>query len=138
MKWDDTKYREITEKIIKVFFIVHNKLGPGFSEKAYHLALLKELRKIFNNVESEKQIPVYYDDEVLIYYIPDIVVEDSVIIELKAVSELNYMHKAQMISQLRASKILVGLLVNFAENKVIFKRIDNFYEIKKQGLNKNS
>lgn len=134
MKWDDTKYRIITEKIIEVFFIVHNKLGPGFSEKAYHLALLKELGKKFNNVESEKQMPVYYDDEVLIYYIPDVVVEGSIIIEVKAVTELNDNHKAQIISQLRASKILVGLLVNFAENKVIFKRIDNFYEIRKQGL----
>ncbi|MCK4665341.1 GxxExxY protein [Candidatus Dependentiae bacterium] len=134
MKWDDTKYGVITEKIIEIFFIVHNKLGPGFSEKAYHLAVLKELRKKFNNVESEKQMPVYYDDEVLIYYIPDVVVEDSIIIEVKAVTELNDNHKAQIISQLRASKILVGLLVNFAENKVIFKRIDNFYEIIKQGL----
>ena len=134
MKWDDSEYREITKRIIKAFYKVHDTLGPGFLEEAYHKALLIELRKQFHDVESEKSFPVLYDEQRVSEYVPDILVEHKVIIEVKAVKELNENHKAQIISQLRVSGILIGFLVNFARKELEFKRFDNFYEIEKRGL----
>jgi len=134
MKWDDSEYRELTDKIIKAFYKVHDTLGPGFLEEAYHKALLIELKKHFNNVDSEKSFTVLYENQEVSKYIPDILVEDKVIIEIKAVNELDENHKAQIISQLRVSGILIGLLVNLARKDLEFKRFDNFYELEKQGL----
>ena len=75
-----------------------------------------------------------YEDQKVSEYIPDILVENKVIIEIKAVKELNENHKAQLISQLRVSEILIGFLVNFAKKELDFQRLDNFYEIEKRGL----
>ena len=134
MKWNDSSYREITDKIIKSFYKVHDALGPGFLEEAYHKALLIELKKYFNNVESEKSFPIIYENQEVGKYIPDILVENKIIIEIKAVNELDENHKAQIISQLRVSGILIGFLVNFAKKELDFRRFDNFYELEKQGL----
>ncbi len=133
MKWDDSQYRDITDKIIRSFYKVHRELGPGLLEKPYHNALSIELSKDFN-VTSEKQFPVIYDNQKVGMYVPDLIVEDRVIIEVKAVKELNEDNKAQLISQLRVTEILIGFLVNFAKKKLQFKRFDNFYQIEKEGL----
>jgi GxxExxY protein len=133
MKWDDTNYRDITNKIIKAFYKVHNKLGPGLLEKAYHNALFIELSKDFK-VDSEKELAVIYENTEVSVYVPDLLIEDKVIVKVKAVKELNETHKAQLISQLRISKILIGFLVNFTEKELKFKRYDNFYQIEKNGL----
>lgn len=133
MKWDDSDYRNITGKIIKAFYKVHDTLGPGFLEEAYHKALFVELSKYFK-VEMEKEFPVVYETKIVSKYVPDLLVEGKIIIEVKAVKELNENHKAQIISQLRISRILIGFLVNFAKKELEFKRFDNFYEIEKQGL----
>ncbi|HPG29524.1 MAG TPA: GxxExxY protein [bacterium] len=134
MHWDDSKYREITGKIIGCFYTVHKKLGPGFLEKAYHNALLIELKKYFDNVESEKIYNVFYDNEIVATHKPDIIVENSVIIENKTVKELNNDHKAQIIAQLRATNILIGFLVNFSKIELDFERYDNFNLLKTKGL----
>ena len=134
MHWDDSEYREITGKIIECFYTVHKKLGPGFLEKAYHNALIIELKKIFNNIESEKIFNVYYDEEIVSTYKPDIVVENSVIIETKSIKEITNDNKSQIIAQLRAAKILIGFLVNFSRSELEFQRYDNFFLLKKQGL----
>ncbi|MCK4351971.1 GxxExxY protein [candidate division WOR-3 bacterium] len=133
MKWDDSSYRGITDKIIKAFYKVHDRLGPGFLEEAYHKALLIEISKDFH-VDSEKGFPVIYEGKEVSKYVPDLIVENKVIVEVKAVKELNDTHKAQIISQLRVAEILIGFLVNFAKEKVEFKRFDNFYRIEKDGL----
>lgn len=77
---------------------------------------------------------MHYEREKVSEYIPDIVVEGKVIIEVKAVKDIDENHKAQIISQLRVSQVLIGFLVNFAKKDLEFKRFDNFYEIEKQGL----
>ncbi|MCK4584298.1 GxxExxY protein [candidate division WOR-3 bacterium] len=133
MKWDDSKFRDTTNKIIRGFYKVHRELGPGLLEKAYHNSLFIELSKDFN-VTSEKQFPVMYDNQKVSVYVPDLIVEDRVIIEVKAVKELNEDNKAQLISQLRVTEILIGFLVNFAKEKLQFKRFDNFYQIEKEHL----
>ncbi|PIP13750.1 MAG: GxxExxY protein [bacterium (Candidatus Stahlbacteria) CG23_combo_of_CG06-09_8_20_14_all_40_9] len=133
MKWNDSDYRPITDKIIKAFYKVHNQLGPGLLERAYHKALFIELSKDLR-VDSEKEFPVMYETQEVSRYVPDLLIEERVIVEVKAVKELNDDHKAQLISQLRASKILIGFLVNFAKKELEFKRFDNFYQIEKEGL----
>lgn len=133
MKWDDSNYRPITDRIIKAFYKVHNQLGPGLLERAYHKALFIELSKDLR-VNSEKEFPVMYETQEVSRYVPDLLVEEKVIVEVKAVKDLNDDHKAQLISQLRASKILIGFLVNFAKKELEFKRFDNFYQIEKEGL----
>jgi len=134
MKWDDSAYREITDKIIKAFYKVHDTLGPGFLEEAYHKSLVKELKKSFSQVDYEKSYSVLYEGGEVSHYVPDLIVDDKVIIEVKAVKDLDENHKAQIISQLRVTGILIGFLVNFAKKEIDFKRFDNFYEIEKRGL----
>ena len=127
-------YQDITDKIIKAFYKIHDTLGPGFLEEAYHKALLIELNKQSCKVDYEKAFPVIYEGSEVSRYIPDLLVDDKVIIELKTVKDLDENHKAQIISQLRVSRILIGFLVNFAKKELEFKRFDNFYELEKQGL----
>ena len=133
MKWDDSSFRSKTDKIIGVFYKIHKHLGPGFLEEVYHKALIIELQKEFK-IESQKEFPVIYQDSEVGRYIPDILIDGSIIIEVKAVKDLAESHKAQLISQLRVSGILIGFLVNFSQKDLEFKRFDNFYEIEKKGL----
>ncbi|MCK4909002.1 MAG: GxxExxY protein [Planctomycetes bacterium] len=133
MKWGDSKFRPVTEEIIKAFFKVHNELGPGLLEGVYHKALFLELSKEFN-VQSEMAFPVLYEGKEVGRYIPDLIVNNKIIIELKAVETLSANHKAQLIAQLRITKVLIGFLVNFANKSLEFNRLDNFYQLEKDGL----
>ena len=115
------KYADLTEKIIGAFFTVYNRLGYGFSEKVYENALVLELRKLGLKVEQQKWITVYYDSQVVGKYLADIVVNEAVLIELKAVRQLLKEHEAQLLNYLKATMIEVGLLFNFGP-KTEFKR----------------
>lgn len=108
-------HSEITSKILKAFFNVYNKLGYGFLEKVYENAMLIELRKFGLKVEKQRPIKVYYDNELVGEYFADIVVNEIVIIELKAAENLMEAHEAQLINYLRATEIEVGLLLNFGK-----------------------
>jgi GxxExxY protein len=107
------KHSELTEKIIGAFFRVYNQLGYGFAEKVYENALAIELRKQCLLVEQQKPISVYYDSLLVGEYFADIIVENVVIIELKAVRQLANDHVSQLINYLKATPIEVGLLLNF-------------------------
>ena len=115
------KYADLTEKVIGAFFTVYNRLGYGFSEKVYENALVLELRKLGLKVEQQKRITVYYDSQVVGKYLADIVVNEAVLIELKAVRQLLKEHEAQLLNYLKATMIEVGLLFNFGP-KTEFKR----------------
>jgi GxxExxY protein len=115
------KYADVTEKIIGAFFTVYNRLGYGFSEKVYENALVLELQKAGLKVEQQKRITVYYDGQVVGEYAADIVANEVVIIELKAVRQLLKEHEAQLLNYLKATMIEVGLLLNFGP-KAEFKR----------------
>ena len=115
------KYADLTEKVIGAFFTVYNRLGYGFSEKVYENALVLELRKLGLKVEQQKRITVYYDSQVVGKYLADIVVNEAVLIELKAVRQLLKEHEAQLLNYLKATMIEVGLLLNFGP-KAEFKR----------------
>lgn len=114
-------YRDITERIIETYFKVYNSLGYGFLEKVYENALLIELEKQGFFVERQKRIKVYYEEFVVGDYYADLVVNELVIIELKAAETLCKEHEYQLINYLKSTNIEVGLLLNFGK-KPEFKR----------------
>lgn len=114
-------HSEITGKIIKAFFKVYNTLGYGFLEKVYENALILELEEMGLNAVKQHPIKVFYNGKEIGEYFADIIVENSVIIELKAVDKLADIHEAQLLNYLKATNIEVGLLLNFG-TKAEYKR----------------
>jgi len=120
------KHKELTDKIIQAFYCVYNELGFGFLENVYQNALLFELQKRGFIVESQKAIDVYYQNKLVGKYKADLVVNDLIILELKAVEYLLEEHEFQLINYLKATNIEVGLLLNFGkEPEVRRKAFDN-------------
>jgi GxxExxY protein len=118
---DNYKHSEITEIIIKAFYHVYNKLGYGFLEKVYEKALAIECRKLGLKCLCQCPIEVFYDNEVVGFYIADIIVNQVVIVEIKAASAISTEHEIQLVNYLKATEIEVGLVVNFGK-KPEFKR----------------
>ncbi len=114
-------HSKITDKIIKAYYNVYNKLGYGFLEKVYENSMMIELRKFGLNCEKQKPIDVYYDDKKVGEYFADIIVDKKVIVELKAAENLCEEHECQLTNYLKATNIEVGLLLNFGK-KPEFKR----------------
>ena len=114
-------HSNITNKILKAFYKVNNTLGFGFLEKVYENAMIIELEKMGCKVMSQKNVKVYYDDKEVGDYYPDLLVDDLVIVELKAAESLCKEHEAQLINYLKATNVEVGLLLNFGK-KAEFKR----------------
>ena len=115
-------HKRTTDKIIKAFYAVHNGLGPGFLEKVYENALAIEMRTAGLRVEQQRAVRVEYRQQVVGEYFADIVVDDSIILELKTVETLNEDHAAQLINYLRATDFELGLLLNFGPRPQ-FRRI---------------
>jgi GxxExxY protein len=114
-------HEEITSPIIKAFYKVNNTLGFGFLEKVYENAMRIELTRMGLKVEQQKNIRVNYEGMEIGDYYADLLVNDCVIIELKAAESLCEEHEAQLINYLKATSIEVGLLMNFGK-KAEFKR----------------
>jgi GxxExxY protein len=106
-------HHSITDTILKVYYEVYNELGHGFLEKVYQNAMYFELKERGLKVESQKQIKVYFKRQQVGEYYSDLLVEDKVIVELKATELLMNAHVAQIINYLKATPIEVGLLLNF-------------------------
>jgi GxxExxY protein len=106
-------HQEITERLIKGFYTVYNTLGYGFLEKVYENALAIELRKLGLTVEQQASIKVHYSGTLVGEYFADLLVEQLVILELKAVEAIAEEHEAQLLNYLKATEIEVGLLLNF-------------------------
>ena len=122
----DFKHKELTEKIIKIFYRVYNKLGYGFLEKLYEKAMMIECKKENIPAVSQYPIKVSYESEIIGEYYADIVVDNKVIIEIKAARQLAEEHEAQLLNYLKATNIEVGLLLNFGpEPEVRRKAFDN-------------
>ena len=117
----DLLHKELSDLIINAFYTVYNALGYGFLEKVYENALFTELKNKGLHCEKQKPIKVYYDQKVVGEYFADIIVEDSIIIELKATESLMDEHEVQLVNYLKATEIEVGLLLNFGK-KPTFKR----------------
>ncbi len=113
--------KEITQKIIQAYYHVYNTLGYGFLEKVYMNALITELADMGLKCEKQKPINVFYKDKIVGEYFADVVVNDSVIVELKAAECLIEAHEMQLINYLKATKLEVGVLLNFGKEPE-FKR----------------
>ncbi|WP_142455263.1 GxxExxY protein [Gracilimonas mengyeensis] len=119
------KYHDITEKIIGASFEVHKFLGNGFQEVIYQRALAYELTKLNVDFGREIEQPIYYRDldEPIGTRRADFVVDGKVLVEIKAIKELEDVHLAQALNYLKAYKIEVGLLINFGSKSLSFKRL---------------
>ncbi len=113
----------LTEKILKCCFEVMNELGSGFLESVYKNALFIAMRQSGFSVSTEQSFEVIFRKQKIGRYVADLVVENSVIIELKCCENLASAHQAQLINYLKVADISVGLLVNFGNRKLEYKRV---------------
>jgi GxxExxY protein len=124
---EQDKMNSLTERVIRCAFTVSNTLGCGFLEKVYENALAHELREAGLKVEQQHPITVYYDGQVVGDYAADLLVDGTLLVELKAVKELDDIHLAQCLNYLRATNLRLCLLMNFAKPKVDIRRVANNY-----------
>jgi len=125
MNTDEHRLNLISEKIIACAFTVSNTLGAGFLEKVYQNALALELLSEGMAVEKEKAITICYKGTDVGHYFADILINQQVIVETKAIQSLNTVHQAQLLNYLKATKLPLGLLINFGTPKVQIKRMLN-------------
>ena len=119
---NDAELNAITEKIIGCAFTVSNTLGCGFLEIVYQNALVHELRKAGLRADPGQRVSVVYDGLVVGDFVPDILIEGAVIVELKAVKEHNDVYTAQCLNYLKATGLTLCLLLNFGAPRVDVKR----------------
>lgn len=131
---NDYKHSDITEKIIKCFYKVYNTLGYGFLEKVYENAMFLELRSLGLSVEKQRQIKVYYENQKVGEYYADLIISESVIVELKAAEALCEEHEFQLINYLKATEIEVGLLLNFGKSPRFKRKIFSNELTKKRNM----
>lgn len=118
----DLLHKEISKPILKIFYDVYNQLGYGFLEKIYQNAMYFELIEQGYKVEAQKQIKVYFKNKLVGEFYADLLVEDTIILELKSCECLVNAHVAQLMNYLKSTKIEVGLVLNFGESPD-FKRL---------------
>ena len=126
------KHKEVTEKIIGCAMQVHRTLGNGFQEVIYQRALEIEIRLAELSFEREKEMDIYYRDEIIGTRRVDFFVEGAVMVELKALTKLEDVHLAQAMNYCEAYNMEIGLLINFGGKSLEFKRVHNNKLIGKQ------
>ena len=114
--------QELSNEVLNMVFCVHNILGPGLLESVYEGAIVVELKNSGLPFSCQEVFPVYYKSELIGSYVADIVVDNSIILELKAVKQLNPYMEAQLINYLKISGIPIDYLVNFYRTSVEWKR----------------
>jgi GxxExxY protein len=117
------KHEELTEKIIQAFYKVYNTLGYGFLERVYLNAMYIELTAMGFKVEKEKKILVYYLGNVVGDYQADLIVEDVIAVELKAIDTLVEENEHQLVNYLKATTLEIGLLLNFGKKPQVKRKI---------------
>jgi GxxExxY protein len=122
---EEYKYSEETSRIIKCAMTVHSALGNGFQEVIYQRALAIEMNFVGIPFEREFEMPIYYRDEHIGTRRVDFLVEGVISVELKAITQLEDVHIAQAINYLEAYNLEIGLLINFGETSLRFKRLTN-------------
>lgn len=125
------KEGELTQKIIGVSMQIHTALGPGFKESVYVNALVSVLRKEGLLVEIEKPYKVFLHGDLIGNFRVDVAIDGKIILEIKAISgKMPLIFQSQLVSYLKASQIEVGLLINFGNNSLEFKRIVHYLSCK--------
>ena len=125
MNTDKDVLNQVSGKIIGCAFVVSNALGVGFLEKVYENALAHELRKAGLLVEQQHGVVVLYDGVVVGNYVADLLVENAVLVEVKAVTALDTVHRAQCINYLKGTGLWLCLLLNFGSPRLEIKRVVN-------------
>jgi GxxExxY protein len=128
MNTDETRmgqlvYGDVTSHIIGAAFEVHNTLGYGFLEKVYQRAMQVELIKRGSQAEVEVPIKVFYKHALVGEYYADLLVDGSVMVEIKVAKRYNPEDEAQLLNELKATAVKVGMLVNFGREQVQYKRM---------------
>ena len=118
-------HKELSDKVLGMAFSVHNILGPGLVESAYEGAYCVELEQAGIEYERQRVYPLHYRGQMVSAYIADLVVSNTIILELKSVSALNKVMEAQLINYLKLSRLPVGYLMNFNGLRVEWKRFVN-------------
>lgn len=114
--------KELSYRVLGAAMEVHSEQGNGFLEKVYEKALIVRLNELGIHVEIQKKLNVFYHDTNVGHYIADIVIENKIILELKTVRKIDENHNAQIINYLKASQIKIGYILNFANQKLEYKR----------------
>jgi GxxExxY protein len=120
---DELIHHELSESIIGAAMHVLNVLKPGLDEKLYERALVIELRKRGHRVDPQRQFPVYYDGQHIGTLVPDLIVDDLVVVDPKVVSNFHETHVAQMIGYLSITSLRLALLLNFQKARLEWKRV---------------
>ena len=121
--YQDFKHKELTEKIIKIFYSVYNKLSYGFLEKVYENAMMIEFKREGILAVSQSPMKVFYEGEIISEYYADILVDNKVIVEIKAAKQLVEENEAQLLNYLKATDIEVGLLLNFGTKPEVKRKV---------------
>lgn len=122
-QYDNYLHSELTDKILHCVHEVHRKVGYGFLEKVYENALMILFNKAGLKARQQVPVTVKFDGEVVGDYIADIMIEDAVVLELKAITELASIHEVQLVNYLKASGVRVGLLINFGPKLTIKRKV---------------
>ena len=117
------KHSELSKKIIAAAYNVHNELGYGFVEKVYKNALAIELQETGVKCAVEVPLKVLYHEKVVGDYYADMIVDDKIIVEVKAVSDLEPVHEVQLVNYLKATGLQIGLLINFGKSVKVKRRM---------------
>lgn len=133
--FQDFKHKELSEKLIETFYKVYNNLGYGFPEKVYENALMIEFKRNGIHAIPQSPIKVIYEGETIGEYYADVLIDNKIIIEIKAAKQLVEEHEAQLLNYLKATDIEVGLLLNFGPKPEIKRKaFDNNRKINRKYL----
>lgn len=119
----DFLFKEETDKIIGAFYKVYRTLGYGFLERVYQNALYYELMRLGLDCKVQYPIQVYYEGHIVGEYVADMLINNHLILELKSVEALSQAHEFQLINYLKATRIEVGLLLNFGEHAQVKRKV---------------
>lgn len=125
MTTNNILFKELSYKVLGIAFNIHGILGPGLLENNYQKAFCMELEELGIPFKCQKAYSVYFKDKLIGNYIADLVIDDSIILELKSVKELNPFMEAQTINYMKISGIQVGYLINFNSLSLAWKRFIN-------------
>ena len=115
-------HKDLSYEVMAAVFEVHNHLGPGFLEKVYEKALLLEFESRGLIATSQRELSVYYKKQQVGVYVADLIVNNEIILELKSVDKLAKIHEAQILNYLKCTDLRLGILINFGNERVEYKR----------------
>lgn len=129
MPFDPKEYphADLTKRIIGAAMTVHREIGPGLDEKIYENALCLELAHLGIGFSQQEQFPIYYRGHIVGKLITDLIVERSVVVETKVAGQIADVHVAQTLGYLSITGLKVGLILNFKNASLTFKRVANIY-----------